>query len=317
MVVKELDPFPAGSAGDTFARAGRQAEEQMAFYLRRAFADRKDVYVLNGVRLERDGGDAAQIDHLIVHRGGMVIVESKSVHGRVRVNEHGEWVRVYGSKQQGMPSPIEQAKRQADFLRRYLNHHAPELTGKMLGLVQAYFGAMTVDVVVAISDTGIIDRPKKLPLPEVCKADQAHARIDEILARQRKDAGLLTGILTLSVNTGRELTRSEIEKILAFLPAHHRPYRPGKAEGTAATAPAPAPAPEPTPAPVSPAPLAAIGAAAAELSAPGGEVCAFCQKPLTPKVAAFCRDNPEKFGGQLYCFDHQRASKRRSSASPS
>jgi len=308
MIVMERET-PAGRE-DVFTKAGREAEEQMAHYLRRAYGESKSVFVLHGLRLER-GEDAAQIDHLIIHRAGLVIVESKSVHGRVRVNEHGEWVRVYGSRQQGMPSPIEQAKRQARFLIQYLNDHAPQLTGKMLGLVQAYFGAVSYDIIVAISDTGIIDRPnpKKLPLPEVCKADQAVAKVEEALARQRREAGLLTGLISPGLHRGRGLTRGELENILAFLPAHHRPLRapetpaeevvpvssPG--EGTVASEPASA---EP---------------ASAEPTTSGGptasDVCAVCGRPLTEKVAAYCRDNAERFGGSLLCFEHQRSGRRR------
>ena len=71
MIAKEFDPFT-----DTDKRqlAGRKAEGQIAFYLKRAF----------------EHGDAAQIDHLVFHRWGMILVESKSVTGTVRVNEHGE-----------------------------------------------------------------------------------------------------------------------------------------------------------------------------------------------------------------------------------
>ncbi len=56
MIVKELDPF---SSTDASARTGHRAEEQIAFYLRRAFADQPNCRVFNGVRLER-GNDAAQ-----------------------------------------------------------------------------------------------------------------------------------------------------------------------------------------------------------------------------------------------------------------
>lgn len=63
MIVKELDWF---ISQDRFAKAGREAEEQMSFYLRRAFADNQNIYVLNDLRLEYED-DAAQIDHLILH----------------------------------------------------------------------------------------------------------------------------------------------------------------------------------------------------------------------------------------------------------
>ena len=90
MILKELDPF---ASGDLLARSGRAAEEQMAFYLRRAFAADPDTLVLNGIRLARDG-DAAQMDHLVAYPFGLIIIESKSVTGTVRINAQGEWVPI-------------------------------------------------------------------------------------------------------------------------------------------------------------------------------------------------------------------------------
>lgn len=49
MIVKQLDSF---IPQDRFAKAGKEAEEQMSFYLRRAFADDKNIYVFNDLRLE-------------------------------------------------------------------------------------------------------------------------------------------------------------------------------------------------------------------------------------------------------------------------
>ena len=215
MIVKDLDPF---SSSSKMHLAGRNAEEQMAFYLRRAFEGDKQVRVMNSVRLESKG-DAAQIDHLIFHRYGFILVESKSVTGKVAVNDHGEWVRVYGPKQTGMPSPILQAERQAAFLKRYLERHTESLLEKRLGL-QTTFTAMAVDCLVAISDQGIIQRPKQLELPEVFKADQVAAQAGELIKGYHRANGLFS--LSLN-NTGRAFSDAEMARITAFLRAHHRP----------------------------------------------------------------------------------------------
>lgn len=67
---------------DKYGRAGHDAEMQMAFYLRRAFAEAPDIYVFNDLRLERGGADrpsgvpSLRFPH---HR--------KQVGGR---NDHGE-----------------------------------------------------------------------------------------------------------------------------------------------------------------------------------------------------------------------------------
>ncbi len=110
MVVKQPDRV---NTDDKFSKAGYAAEKQMAFYLRRAFGDDANIAILNGIRL-RKGDDVCQIDHLIIHEYGMIIVESKSVTSKVKINDDGSWERLWNNHYQGMPSPVLQAERQAD-----------------------------------------------------------------------------------------------------------------------------------------------------------------------------------------------------------
>jgi hypothetical protein len=106
LIVKELDPF---SSSDKFQIAGRKAEEQMAHYLRRFFGSSADVDVLNYLRIEL-GGEVAQMDHLVLHPYGLLIVESKSVSGSVQIKDDGQWIRWFAKQPQGMRSPVTQAK---------------------------------------------------------------------------------------------------------------------------------------------------------------------------------------------------------------
>ena len=50
MIVKELEPT---ACTDALARAGRRAEEQMAFYQRRSFAEDPQVRVFHDLRLDQ------------------------------------------------------------------------------------------------------------------------------------------------------------------------------------------------------------------------------------------------------------------------
>lgn len=213
MILKELDPF---TAHDPLAKTGRRAEEQMAFYLRRSFAASSPVRVLNGVHLER-GGDTAQIDHLILHRWGAVIVESKSVTSQVEINERGEWTRLWNGRPKGMPSPVLQGRRQGEFLRHFLEDHAEVLLGKILGLVQARFGTMPVDVIVAVSDDGIIRQPKQNAQDAVCKADQVPDRIRVLIEGHRKAASLFH----FNLSAGYQWSEQELERIITFLQEQH------------------------------------------------------------------------------------------------
>ena len=175
MIIKEVDET---ETTDKFMKAGLNAEKQMAFYLQREFKDNEDVLILNGIRLQSDG-DTAQIDHLIIHRYGMVIVESKSVHGTVEINQHGEWHRAGSSI--GMRSPVEQAKMQATFLKKYLGKSKikPSQTIFESLFHEATYEDVHIDVLVAISDTGIIKRPNSKSDDSIYKADMVTSKIKE------------------------------------------------------------------------------------------------------------------------------------------
>jgi len=185
LIRKGLDEF---QPTDKFAKAGIQAERQMAFYLKLAFAEDPSLLILNGIRLESDG-DFAQIDHLIIHKYGMVIVESKSVTGKVVVNDCGEWSRQFLTIR-GMPSPIEQAKRQAAFLKKWLDKSGPSLPSH-LGIKREY-EKLPVDVLVAVSDNAIIQRPKQLELDNVCKAEVIADKITTIIRNHKKESGFFS-----------------------------------------------------------------------------------------------------------------------------
>ena len=90
MIVKSNERSTTGL--NRFERAGAKAEEQMAHYLNRSFREDSKVQVLHGLRIEdsdqpeQNGSPGVcQIDHLLVHRWGMFIVESKSVTEEIRV----------------------------------------------------------------------------------------------------------------------------------------------------------------------------------------------------------------------------------------
>lgn len=210
MIRKELGEFVSK---DKYAKSGRAAEERMAFYLRRFFQERDDIHVINGLRLEIDG-DAAQIDHLVVHPYGMAVVESKSVLGKIQIKDDGQWIRWYGNNEScGMHSAVTQARLQAEFLRGSL----ARASGQKL-----FFQNLPIDVLVAISDSGVILWPKSGLLPEVSKADQV---ADRVLAR----------IAELSNSNGGKvaLDSKNMEKLCSFLCMADSPLLPKVAEPAA------------------------------------------------------------------------------------
>lgn len=94
-----------------------------------------------------------------------------------------------GGAWQGMPSPILQATRQRDFLRTVLSANKTKLLGRVLLGGQKDFGNFSMDVMVAVSDHGIIDRVNGADPKEVFKADQIPMRVKELLEARRREIG--------------------------------------------------------------------------------------------------------------------------------
>lgn len=314
------------TSGDRRREAGEAAERQMRFYLDRAFRDRPEVQVINGLRLESDvhttesgRPDASQIDHLVIHRRGMFIVESKSIHGTVRIRRDGaggdEWVRAWGrGPQEGMNSPLAQAQRQAQFLRESLQAVRTELRGKVVGAKgllsrvvvgtdQRGFQYMPIQVIVAISEKGIIERPAGWEPPFdrwrnfVCKADQVAKKIDEELARHRKASRPLA---QLDGSYGLwSMTAEEAAGVVEYLRDRHSPLQaaaPDQLAQPASRANAPA-------GPGSPAIPTCRHCGSPDLSARWGKYgpywsCAACTKNTAmPTVCSCC--GAEGAGGRI------------------
>jgi hypothetical protein len=110
---------------------------------------------------------------LIIHEYGFIIVESKSVTTKVTINDYGEWIRYYNNKPSGMRSPIKQVQMQADILKNILETNKDKLFKQSLSnkLFKQSFKKYPFDIFIAISDTGIIKRPKEFDTSMILKAD--------------------------------------------------------------------------------------------------------------------------------------------------
>jgi hypothetical protein len=167
--------------------AGRSAERQMNFYLEEAFRPTPGIKIFRDVSFE-DAGGRHQIDHVVLHKHSLFIIESKSVTTQVQVNERGEWSRLWNRTWQGMPSPVEQAKRQATALHRYLNDRSTTLA---VSRKPDRFKTLNIATFVAISDNGrwsYVGKAPKVPWP-VFKADLITSKIDAEIKRHERAAG--------------------------------------------------------------------------------------------------------------------------------
>jgi len=159
MIIKEkqIETMPT----DSRLKAGIKQEQDVAFYLRRAFKNRDDVMVFNDLRIIHDE-EVAQIDHLIVTRLGFCLIESKSIKAEVNINKQGEWSRKYNGKITGFKSPIQQVGLQQKLLLALLTENIGQILDKMLGLVRQGVRGRRWESICAVSSDAVINR-KYLP----------------------------------------------------------------------------------------------------------------------------------------------------------
>ena len=206
----------------------------MAHYLDRHFGDAKDVFVLHDLRVVLEG-EAAQMDHLVLHAFGAAIVESKSVSTSVRVNSAGEWERLWDGRWQGMADPVLQGERQGMLLKKLLVGRQTELLDKAIfGLLQGSFKHMALDVFAGISDEGTIQRAEKGQAPRVLKADAVPNAILDAIAAYRSANDALRSSLKEARSAPRVFKDAEMMRVAHFLRTRH--VETGDASSTVDTA---------------------------------------------------------------------------------
>ena len=201
--------------------AGEEAEKQLAHYLKRGFKKRDDCFVINDLRLTHDG-ETAQIDHLIVSPYGLVIIESKSCHGTIIVDEFNRWARTFNGKPEGMQSPVLQATEQGKIVKELLRANTEMLLGKMLmGSVQKGFKYCPFLIYIAVSDSGIIEQ--KTVVPELYKADEVTKVITDTLDALNKLSNLLSPKSWFTTEDGWRMKLEEAKSTAEFLISQHQP----------------------------------------------------------------------------------------------
>ena len=208
MVTKEID---FKYIENKYQKNGYNAEKQMAFYLKRFFSDSDELFIINDLRLEYEG-EIAQIDHLIIHRYGFIIIESKSVTSKIVINEYNEWVR----NGRGMQSPILQAKLQEQILKKVLKTYENDFFDKIKFLDQLKFEDFKFDILVSISDSGIIQRHPDSDVDIVYKADQIPMQIEKIISNYKKQASFF------SLKDVYRFKKEKLKKLDKFLRQQHK-----------------------------------------------------------------------------------------------
>lgn len=185
--------------------AGQRMEADVAYYLSLLRTKHPKVHFFHDLRFT-NGEHSVQIDHLVLHPHGFILIESKSVYGEVKVNKQGEWSRSYKGEWIGIRSPAKQLDVQQAHLKKVLQENRRSILGKSLG-VQKAFGGREWNNFIAISSSSIIHRdnsPNSI-MKNVVKAEFVADAVNKILSRQRL------------LSTSPKFSDADIERLVGFL----------------------------------------------------------------------------------------------------
>lgn len=261
--------------------AGARGEQDSAYFLDFAFGKSDNWAVIHDLRLEH-AGRVSQIDHLAINRFlDIYVLETKNFFYGMKVNERGEFDIWTGKIYVGIESPLEQNQRHVAVLKQMVTDR--DLAPKRLGL--------SIPVVyhpcVLVSPKSRVIRPgKAFNTDNILKADQFRTMLD-----QKIDS---MSVLTAVASMGKMVSTDTLREFAQTLAALHRPiaidYRAkfGIADEPAAPKTVDAP-------PQAVAPPAVAG------------LCDLCGAGVEAKVAAYCRFNRAKLGGnKVLCRDCQK-----------
>lgn len=142
----DLERQGAGYPDCTSAEAfGLQGENMMRHSLE-DHLDAKEYVIMHDVMLPGTDGVPTQIDHLVISRYGVFVIEMKNWVGNIYANER-TWVKYTGKRQQNLESPLRQNYRHVKTIADQLN--IPE--GLIHGMVAVshrakFMGSMPKDV---------------------------------------------------------------------------------------------------------------------------------------------------------------------------
>ena len=198
MILKELDPF----RGNPAEVASRIEADKLAYYLRRYFRRSREVDVLNGVRV-LSGSSMAEVDHLLLHGHGMLVLLRESSQGGLKIDLEGQWFRGGGDRWTPMASPITHAYVQGLLLKSQMDRRVNQ---------RGFFDQIELDVLIVLDDACQMNWPSSGPLAEVCRRDDLYEHVEQRL--------LKSGSAT---SRAPPLNESERRTLGEFLCAVHQP----------------------------------------------------------------------------------------------
>lgn len=270
-------------------RSGIKGEESSAYFIDFHLGESKNWMALHDLRIEYQG-NVAQIDHLIINRFlQFYVLETKNYSHGIKINDSGEFQVMFGGKSKPIESPIEQNNRHIFLLERYLKS-IDGLFPKRLGFkIKPSFHSY-----ILVSPNSKIIRPDQaiFDTRNVIKSDCFISLTQE---KVNDDS-----VFDLAKVIGQDTLFSLSQRIAEL----HKPPAPidySKRFGINVNEDSN----------IEETTTAEKDNSDSETNKinkgwKSGYFCAKCRVNISKKVAMFCFQNKEKFGGKAYCFDCQK-----------
>ncbi len=293
-------------------RSGLRGERDVAYYLDFEFRQDPDWAVIHDLRLVVKGR-AAQIDHVLINRWlEIYVLESKAFRHGLKVSRDGQFMfwNAQKRKYQPIPSPVAQARRHQRVLDELIQAEIWPRLRRPLPPPRYFPLVLVAPTSRLIWEDGVPDEVRKAVMLADAFADDLRRYTRKWLQPGKGGrAPLLTSGQLEAL--ARRIVRYHQPARVDYYERFRLPRRPKKARATreatasygrarpkAAAATTPAPAAE-----------AAASAASPQPEATSGRryFCAKCGKTISRRVAMFCFQHKERFGGRAYCLDCQKS----------
>jgi len=185
---------------------GIESEKQNAYYIDFYLADNKNLIALHDIRIEHKGR-TAQIDHMIINRVGIELLESKSFKGTLTINDDNSLEVNYNGKIKSFPNPLEQSKRHADVLQKFIEDNAD--LGKRVELL----GGFNIKSVVLIHPETTITN-KKLP--------DNFFRADTYMSKRTEEVDKI-GVLEVFKLVSKMINIDSVKELAELIKSAHKP----------------------------------------------------------------------------------------------
>ncbi|WP_192034614.1 nuclease-related domain-containing protein [Halomonas sp. YLGW01] len=183
----------------------------MADQLAKAWADDPRVMVFNHLSLTHHGKHTC-IDHLVLHPRGCILIESRSLHGELRVNRFGAWSRYAHGQWVATSSPLHRLEVQQTLLMALLRANRHRLADNDAAIPRLLEHGEW-QILSVLPDMATLDRDPRAPQVSVVAAANIGKRIHRLIGPR--------GILgSLTTPCAPRLRKTDLEQLGQILQAH-------------------------------------------------------------------------------------------------